>query len=155
MNWVWNVSWNVEKLALALNSDQCKRMERFRQIWKTYGIQLIGRVVNKDVLCTLAVTSPCVPQRNVRTRLFEMLKQEKQQRKYRDLRLNPPFTLIYFRLRHYKKEHGYQQDSFTKTINAHGAGKRRTRNIKTVHPVNCWRLSNAPSGRILKETFHF
>ena len=30
-----------------------------------YGIQQIGRMVNKNVLCIIAVTSPCVHQINV------------------------------------------------------------------------------------------
>ena len=83
-------------------------------------MQLIGRMVNKDVLCTIAVTSPCVHRRNVKKRLFEMLKQGKQQRKCRPLRLNLLFTLFPFRPPHYKKEHGHQQDSFTKKINVYG-----------------------------------
>ena len=48
-------------------------------------------------------------------------KAKKQQRKYQHLRLNPLFILIHCRPPHYKKEHGYQQDSFTKKINAYGA----------------------------------
>ena len=50
-------------------------------------------MVNKDVLCTIAVTSPFAHRRNVKKRLFEILKQEKQQRKCRPLRLNLPFTV--------------------------------------------------------------
>ena len=33
----------------------------------------------------------------------------------------PPLNLIHFQSPHYKKEHSYQQDSFTKKINAYGA----------------------------------
>ena len=109
-------------------------------------------MVNKDVLCTIAVTPPSVHRRNVNKQLFEMLKQEKQPRKCRHLRLNPPLTLIHSRPPHYKKEHDYQQDSFTKKINSYGAWKRRTRNTQTIRPVNCWGLNRAPGGRILKDT---
>ena len=38
----------------------------------------------------------------------------------RTLHFNSLFTLIHSRPPHYKKEHGYQQDSFTKKINAYG-----------------------------------
>ena len=48
-----------------------------------------------------------------------------------------PFTLIHFQPLHYKKEHGYQEHSFTKNINVYGARKRRTRNTQNVRLVNC------------------
>ena len=123
--------------------------------WEMCGIQLVVRMVNKDALYTITVTSPCVHWRNVNKRLFEMLKQGKQQRKCQSLRLNHPLSQIYFRAPHYKKEHDYQQDSSTKKINVYGTWKRRTRNTQIVRPINCWGLSRAPGDRILKDTFCF
>ena len=49
---------------------------------ETYGIQLIRRMVKKNGLCTIVVTSPCVYRKYVSKRLFEMLKQEQQQTKH-------------------------------------------------------------------------
>ena len=77
---------------------------------------------------------------------------KEQQREHRPLRFSRPFTLIHFPIPHYKKEHSYQHNSFTKKFNMHGAWKMRTRNIQTVRPVNCGGLSRTPDRRILKDS---
>ena len=96
-------------------------------------------MVNKNVLCTIAVTSLCV----------------RQQRKRQPLRLNSRFTLIHFRPPCYKKNTVINRTHSQEKINIYGACKRRTRNTQTVCPIICWGMIRAPGSKILKRTFPF
>ena len=63
----------LDKLSkIQTNAKKWKVFNKFGDLW----IQLIRRMVNKDVLYTIAVASHCV-RRNMNKRLFEMLQQEK------------------------------------------------------------------------------
>ena len=91
------------------NSDQCKRMDKFGEVWDTTNWE-DGQ--QECFMYNSRYITLCSSNKREQVIIRDATAKEAA-KEILTLRLNLSFTLIHFQRSHYKKEHGFQQDSFT------------------------------------------
>ena len=91
------------------NSDQCKRMDKFGEVWDTTNWEDGQQECFMYNSCYITL---CSSKKREQVIIRDATAKEAA-KEIQTLRLNLSFTFIHFQRPHYKKEHGFQQDSFT------------------------------------------
>ena len=94
---------------MEINSDQCKRMEKFGEVWDRTNWE-DGQ--QECVMYNGCYITLCSSKKREQV-IIRDATAGKAAKEIPTLRPNLPFTLIHFQRPHYKKEHGFQQDLFT------------------------------------------
>ena len=94
---------------MEINSDQCKRIEKFGEVWDRTNWE-DGQ--QECFMYNSRYITLCSSNKREQVIIRDATAKEAA-KEILTLRLNLSFTLIHFQRPHYKKEHGFQQDSFT------------------------------------------